>query len=583
MIFGDYRVKSTGSASFGLNQNVKNTDEKIKEPILSVKKEEKDLDKLPQGYSIEKTFVDTDDDTDTDETIVDTDDDTDKTSADTDDDTDVVETNNDAADENTDNDNTEEEVIDHNINTEDRIHTHKSIAKHKSDNAQINSAMGTVTSAFFDDLKDDDSYGAEFINAYKSTEDKDTDFLKDIPNGTHYYGKVIGEFSRLTDNSEAFSVDINSKSYQGSFGMAYGKQYKGGQELKIMGHGFVNKTHDNGKVTINNLSQYIPDDIDEDLDDDLSKKRYMQQEEEISDDSTIPYDEKTVDYKALIAAKYKFANKDDLSGSLSYFNDGSEDARADGTFRYENNKYNIYGQINGTYYFNRQNEYNQSGDTERTLVTNLKFGFMEPSEDENTNSQQNNEQQTVEDNNEVTVPEINTKKWTKYSHPYVISNIVGESYENGLGLDQIFKKTASDSNLRVAAFGQYSFYIEPKDEEHLQYTHNITFGGDIDYLKHFRNGTLNVNAKIRDKYMFGEGNSFTAKAKASYTTNKLDVGAEAMYIKVPTSSYFGASANVSYSPKNWLTLFGSAYVINLKQTDESLNAVSAQVGVRAYF
>ena len=110
-------------------------------------------------------------------------------------------------------------------------------------------------------------------------------------------------------------------------------------------------------------------------------------------------------------------------------------------------------------------------------------------------------------------------------------------------------------------------------------------GADVNYTSQLNsNSSIDASLKVRDKYAFGEGNIFAAAADVSYTAKKFLFNAEAKYISVPgVSRYFGAGCDVSYSPKDWLTVYGSANYVDLKQTDSSLKGSSVQAGVRLTF
>ena len=115
--------------------------------------------------------------------------------------------------------------------------------------------------------------------------------------------------------------------------------------------------------------------------------------------------------------------------------------------------------------------------------------------------------------------------------------------------------------------------------------HNIAFGGNIDYTKSLAKGTLNATAKIRNKYTFGDGNSFTAALNTAYRNEQVSVGAEAVYIKIPDSNYFGVNADVTYKPKKvkWLETFITGNYVSNNDSDSNISGWSTQLGARVNF
>ena len=535
---------------------------KLTVPMVKEEKTE-DLSKLPQGYKVE-TNVDNNDITDDENGLLD-----DK--------------------------NSDEEVIDHDIDTKQRIHTRKSIAEHTG-NQYKSTIMNEVEGAIFDDISDDDDVGTDYIQALDDVKDNNTEIFNNVPEKLHLYGNGTTEFSgyKYSDN-ENTDITTKTQTYEGALGLTYGKKYKNDTELKFIGYCYASSTTDNtkAKISLNSDSFTIPEDADineEDYEDilneenleDIPNDKDLEEtfDENNSDNNCVNFSlkDKSIDVKAFLAAQYKFKNKDTATGTVSYMNDGSGDARIDGMARYDNNKYHMYGQFNITNYINRPDEKDQT--THKTVVTNFKVGFNQESEDIDETAE------SIKENN-ISNPQIQecAKKWTKKIQPYIISRNIGANFENGFGIDQFFKRTTNNSQLSLVPFGQYSLEIEPKDEESLDFKHNIAFGGNINYTKYTNKGLLNFGTKLRNRYTLGEGNSFTLTADASYKTEQISVAAQTMYIKVPQSDYFGTSVDFTYNPRKakWLETFVSGQYVNIKKPDSKSEGSSVQAGVRANF
>ncbi len=573
----------TNTDNNGNNKKLRKT---VTEHIVEPKKEEENIDKLPQGYSIEKSpNVDN-------KAVKKDDDDDDK----------VVKKNTD------DNNDDYETTFGENgieIDSEQRIHTRKSIAQH-ADNQYTNAIGAQMEEAFFDDIDDGDETGTKYVKAMQDIKDDNFNFFNIIPEKLHVYGSGTAEFSGYkTTDDENNRIKINTQAYKGNVGITYGKSYKNGGSLKVIGFGQATKTtdHIDGTISKDSKTYKIPDEIFDEIDEkelneipdiqELNKTPIDNTDintdglDDISELEHFNMREDDLDIKAYVGAQYKFKNGDLTTGTLSFSKDGGNgDTRFDGMARYDNKKYGIYGQFNITDYINKADSYEVDQNTHNTVVTNIKFGFNnDESEDYEGEDFQPYEQSTETDTDPQQLVQESVKKWKLHTHPYVISRIVGQSFENGLGVEQSFKGTGSNSKLNFVPAVQYSIDIVPKDEENLDYMHNIAFGGNIDYTKSLAKGTLNATAKIRNKYTFGDGNSFTAALNTAYRNEQVSVGAEAVYIKIPDSNYFGVNADVTYKPKKvkWLETFITGNYVSNNDSDSNISGWSTQLGARVNF
>lgn len=605
MRYGDYNVKPYGVLQNVFNENKlaqdtvkketivvpvgQKKEEQREEPItgLSVERQEQNLqNNIPQSVQISDDDSDSDSDVDTD---VDTDETEPKIQSDDDNDDDK-----DAEDIDSENEDPELK-IDHDINTEDRIHTHKSIAIH----GETNGVTSKLQDLIFDDVEDNDPVGSNYVRAFKMVrENKGSDIITSVqPGKANIYAKATFEFSKYNMSNEELTVKLNSNAYKLDFGTSWAKEHKNGTVTRIIGYASASKTYDKleGKIYNANVPEVGGETQDENqADKSLIRRRAAEQTDDVQEpvkgDLPISGNIKSVDYSAFVAAQQTFKNGDALTGSVSYFNDGSEGSTIKMDSKYAIDKLGIYVEGDATIYNGKPQDYEKDTNpnaNHRTLVTNVKFGFNNPSETEELSFEPVESEKTFSNETQLDVQSENNqakdKKWERKSSPYIISNTIAQNYENGIGLDQVFRKRTSDSSLVLGAFGRYTMVIKPKDETTLGYDHSISFGGDLRYKKYYTKSMLSADVKVRDRVAFGQGNIFTAKGLVSYESQKLSAEAEAIYIKVPASTYAGATGRVVYHPNKNINIFAEADIMQMKDGTDNFKGASVQAGIRANF
>ena len=537
-------------------EKVKTQEQEPKKVVVPiVKKEDKkgDLDKLPQGYAVERQ---TDDD-----------------------DKQPVDTGKQSAD-----DDTEKESIDTDVNPNQRIlKTHTSYAHHAS-NQYSNSLINQIKETMIEGVEDNNSAGNKLAKAMKELENDNTSIFESIPtdgkvNVTTEVSEEISGYKYI--DSENNQIKMSTNVSEGAAILAYGKEYKNNTKFKIVGGVYGSVTNDNTKIS-------IPDDstefeISEDIDSEVTETNYGS-----SEYFNTSFKETTVDVKAFLASQYEFKNNDLATTTFSLSHEGDGDTRIDFKGRYDNKQSKMYIEVSGMNYNNAAETIDKDQTSQNTFMANIKLGYNKNSDKEEP--QQVTEQQTTE--NQKYQFKTNTTKWVRNTHLYSSSDILDDNeIENGIVAEKSFTKTTENSKLRINTFLKSSIIMTPKPEgQAMGCKPSFTYGANLNYKTNTTKGTFDGNIQLREKRTINEANTFTLTGKAAYKTEQVSVGAEAMYINVtepnnPVSKYLGAGLQFGWRPKKvkGLEISLAGDYVKLIQNDININGGSGQVKVSKTF
>ena len=482
-----------------------------------------------------------------------------------------------------------------NIEKDARIHRHHgSIAQHNSENQSKLNLAGAI----IDDIDGSDSFGAQFIEAYNLAESNQDVFADAPENGKEIYLNAVYEHADFNLKDSDISIEGISNAYQLDAGFSYNKKHKNGAQTNIKAYGRISETYDDYKIKFS--------DADDISDDEQVTSEELVSEDTVSDDNNEPITERTTDIHGFVAARHTLKNNDAFDGTTVFRYDGtSGDTKLAGSLAYTNrnwfgDKFDVKGQFDFTTYFNNAQDYEEGVKDERKTIANFEINLIPKTKNEEDN------QSTAEDENseaidteatgadqgnvenselaEASETTLSKGKWTKIFYPTIsVKNVDGDSEQGFGGVYRATRKT-SDSNLTFGAMAKYSMTITPQDEENTKKYHSLTFGGNLNYKKDLGTGVFETGIKLADKYTFDKGNIFTSRATASYTSDKFLATAEAVYIKIPDSTYFGFDGRLEYTPKSNIRTYIEGTYINLKSPDSAkLNGYSVQAGFAVLF
>ncbi len=318
----------------------------------------------------------------------------------------------------------------------------------------------------------------------------------------------------------------SSSSQQINVGTTWGKKSKNGAETKVMAFGTFSTSKEKG------ISELGDNEINENIESNATE------EEDNNKSSTEPI-EAIVRHKEcniFAAASHKLKNKDKISMSVQYSNDGSTSSTLKAKGKYKSEKYSAYAKADATVYMPEVGE--------NTVVTNLKVGFDFEAEDDNREYTGLVNSQKQENNNESQTTQ--NKKWSTVKNPYIITETVAGTPSTGLGYEAYYKRKTDNSRLTVGYFGQGEIVYATDAEGKKKQDYNIAAGVSLKHVSKTNNGILESKVKIRNKYIFASGNMLTASGSAQYTNKKINANVQAEYVKYPGNSYLGLAGRVSY-------------------------------------
>lgn len=610
MYYGDYEVRETSATASGSTTTKPKQEQKTqtKKVLPLVEKKETKDDKV-QGYYVEKSDDTSDTSAKTPENANKPDDDKvtqkqeeaktketevkPKEEKSTDKDDEVI-----RDDELDAYDSDDKDIIDHEVDASAKVHKHQSIAKHGNNE---NSLISTINETMYNSVQDGDESGKLYLNAtqmIKNDEDRDPLADVDTDNKVNFYGKFVQENSAYKLDGST-KIDDKSSSQLFNVGISWGKKTDKGAETKVM---FFGSFNNNSDKTVTQFQKNDPEsdninDISEDNDTDnkntLNDTTANQQENTttLGEDAFLPQEEKinSKDFQLFAAASHKFANKDKLSGTAQFYNDYNIASTLKVSGKYNSNKYNAYVQADVSVYMPIKET--TGPESRNTVVTNLKVGLnpditenqneyqnlINDKQQQNTNNEsKNTDQKATEkiDNNKV----VSNKKWTNIRNPYFITETIAGDPSTGLGYEEYCKKKTNNSRLTYGYFTQGEITFGNDKEGNKVQEYNIAGGGGIKYVQRTRKGIFGVKAIVKDKYVIGKGNIFTANGAAAYTNKKIHAELEAQYINVPNTSSVTLDGRVYYNiNKNIGTFVDGSYIY--RNDGEIIKGGSVQAGI----
>lgn len=614
MYYGDYEVRETSATASGSTTVKQKQEQKTqtKKVLPLVEKKEIKDDKV-QGYYVEKHDDTLDTSAKTSENTPKPDDDDKKTkkqnevkaketkktevkskeAKSTDKDDEVIQDNElDAYDSDDTN------IADHEVDASAKVHKHQSIAKH-GDNE--NSLISTIHETMYNSIQDGDESGKLYLNATQMIKnDEENDPLADVDtdNKVNFYGKFVQENSAYKLDS-SIKIDDKSSSQLFNVGASWGKKTDKGAETKVMFFGSFNRNSDK------TVTQMQKNALDSETINDISEGNNTENENAenaatasqegdtatLGEDSFLPQEQKTnsEDFQLYAAASHRFVNKDKLSGSAQFYNDNGTASTLKVSGKYNSNKYDAYVQADVSVYMPQKEV--AGPQSRNTVVTNLKVG-LNPEVTENQNEYQNiiNDKQQQNTNNESKNTDqkatekidnnkvVSNKKWTNIKNPYFITETIAGDPSTGLGYEEYCKKKTNNSRLTFGYFAQGEITYGSDKEGNKKQDYNIAGGAGIKYVQRTGKGIFGAKAIIKDKYVIGKGNIFTANGAAAYTNKKIHAEVEAQYINVPNISSVTLDGRVYYNiNKNIGTFVDGSYIY--RNDGDIIKGGSVQAGI----
>ena len=279
-------------------------------------------------------------------------------------------------------------------------------------------------------------------------------------------------------------------------------------------------------------------------------------------------------YRLYLGGKFKI-NKDELSASVIHAKgaslDNSNMTQIDA--RYHVNNYNVTLDSSTIIY--------KIGPKTSTK-TNISCYFNAKEPVDQTENEPANENQTAESNQ--TAPANSGNKWTKRGGLIIKGESVNGEYEQGVGYYETFKKLGKDhSMLKITPLAVVS--TTPRKEETTSY--HFTSGVNVKFNKKYsKDSNLTASLDIKDRISFcgqDKGNTFTAFVDANYTNKKFNAKFEGKYILVPDSKYLALALRGGYKINKHVQVFGETSYLNQKDGITKLKGGSFMVGVTGTF
>ena len=278
-------------------------------------------------------------------------------------------------------------------------------------------------------------------------------------------------------------------------------------------------------------------------------------------------------YRLYLGGKFKI-NKDELSASVIHAKgaslDNSNMTQIDA--RYHVNNYNVTLDSSTIIY--------KIGPKTSTK-TNISCYFNAKEPVDQTENEPANENQTAEENQTKVANTAN--KWSKRGGLIIKGESVNGEYEQGLGYYESFKRLDNNSMLKITPFAVVS--TTPRKEETTSY--HFTSGVNVKFNKKYsKDSNLTASLDIKDRVSFcgqDKGNAFTAFVDANYTNKKFNAKLEGKYISVPDSKYLALALRGGYKINKHVQVFGETSYLNQKDGITKLKGGSFMVGVTGTF
>ena len=279
-------------------------------------------------------------------------------------------------------------------------------------------------------------------------------------------------------------------------------------------------------------------------------------------------------YRLYLGGKFKI-NKDELSASVIHAKgaslDNSNMTQIDA--RYHVNNYNVTLDSSTIIY--------KIGPKTSTK-TNISCYFNAKEPVDRTENEPANENQTAEENQTKVANTAN--KWSKRGGLIIKGESVNGEYEQGVGYYETFKKLGKDYfMLKITPFAVVS--TTPRKEETTSY--HFTSGVNVKFNKKYsKDSNLTASLDIKDRISFcgqDKGNAFTAFVDANYTHKKFNAKFEGKYISVPDSKYTALALRGGYKINKHVQVFGETSYLNEKSIITKMKGGSFMVGVTGTF
>ena len=375
-----------------------------------------------------------------------------------------------------------------------------------------------------------------------------TNYSVDIDPGSEYGSTV---FKRTTNTKR---VDFNG-TYESP---------KGKTKLMLYASGTTTNRHVKEVTSGNPVEQEIPDEqnASQTPADNLVAEEALESRETINQ------------YRLYLGGKFKLG-KDELGASVMHAKgaslDNSNTTQIDA--RYHINNYNVTIDSSTVIY--------KIGPKTSTK-TNISCYFNAKEQVDQTENEPANENQTAEENQTTTANTAN--KWSKRGGLIIKGESVNGEYEQGLGYYESFRRLGdANSMLKITPFLVAS--TTPRKEETTSY--HATAGVNVKFNKKFNpDSSVTASLDIKDRISFcgqDKGNIFTAFVDANYTNKKFNAKFEGKYIIVPDSKYVACALRAGYKMNKYLQVFGETSYLNQKDGIIKLKGGSFMVGVTGTF
>lgn len=535
-----------------------------------------DIDKLPQGYYVERTG----DDTPSASEPVSI-----PTEAPTSEPTEAPDEKQNTPDSETTSTTDEEtpsqddDLPDTKMHTDERIELSESITiandqikpiQDALDNAIRRGQMAMYKKVNPDDDQVDYIINAETMMKHDTFQPLEMEYKK----GLHASGLARFEVNDLNYDFSETATHIRWKSNTERIDLTGTYESKSGN-TKLFGFLKGTVTHNNVSIDNPELKKYSENTV----------SNNYEETEDGNDDPDIPpmpdlsnIHSKSSEYCAYLGLKQKFNNGTTLSATG--FHDKNE-SQASHTTQF-NALYDLgFADITGSAVIYKL------GEAKATVKTDLscKFKTFDKPADKQTTTEQTTEEQPAENNNnkqESQTTKTNGKKWDKKGG-LLLEFESEDDPEQGIGYYWDFRKNEQDSNTKLTFFGKASTTQRGEDETS---SYHITTGANLQYTgKISPKYTLDLDLDVKDKFTFGgedKGNITTAFGRARLASQKLIAELEGKLI-LAKDTYKALALRLAYKLNPKVEISAEGAVVDQNETGVRLRGYTGLTTLHVTF
>ena len=372
-------------------------------------------------------------------------------------------------------------------------------------------------------------------------DDQNAPLREDFKKGVHGVSVIRAEKLNYKVDMFSFKGDRDTETLRADQILTYKSK---SERTKLMFTGTFTQTDKRYKI----VSEDIQPEIAEDTDIPNSKTATESENTEQTNTTEEKSFQRFRNYGMYLGLNQKIGKNDEIYASIVHTKGGSNLDNLKTT------------SIEGEYVSNKYN-FTIDGDviitdigSESSVKSNLSFRFN-TKEDEAAEEEVKQEETPVEENKteteekteNYTIPQ-DTKKWKKKGGVIIKYEDIDGVGEKGIGYYYDNKKKTSSTNTKFTMFAMASI-TQRKEEKDSYYA---TAGAEFKYRNQINNDTkFQADANIINKYSFSgpdKGNMTTTQFTAKITNSKVNAEVKGKGILLPDTQYAGVTAKISYKP-----------------------------------